>query len=73
MNQQNMQELAERRAQAVAQGVSNAKPPTLPKKPQGAEVWSLEGKRYLDFAGGIGVMNVGHSNPKVVARHQGAG
>ncbi|MCF8040704.1 MAG: 4-aminobutyrate--2-oxoglutarate transaminase [Desulfarculaceae bacterium] len=69
MKQQNMQELAERRAQAVAQGVSNANP-YFAQKAQGAEVWSLEGKRYLDFAGGIGVMNVGHSNPKVVAAIQ---
>jgi len=69
MKQQDMQQLAERRAQAVAQGVSNANS-YFAHKAQGAEVWSLDGKRYLDFAGGIGVMNVGHSNPKVVAAIQ---
>ncbi|MBU1275652.1 MAG: 4-aminobutyrate--2-oxoglutarate transaminase [Proteobacteria bacterium] len=69
MKQQDMQNLAERRAQAVALGASNANP-YFAQKAQGAEVWSLEGKRYLDFAGGIGVMNVGHANPKVVAAIQ---
>ncbi len=33
----------------------------------GAEVWSSAGKRYIDFAGGIGVLNVGHGHPKVLA------
>ncbi|WP_411818104.1 4-aminobutyrate--2-oxoglutarate transaminase [Hyphococcus sp. DH-69] len=33
---------------------------------QGAELWDVEGKRYIDFIGGIGVLNVGHSHPKVV-------
>ncbi|MDH4289290.1 MAG: 4-aminobutyrate--2-oxoglutarate transaminase, partial [Aquincola sp.] len=33
----------------------------------GAELWDAEGQRYIDFAGGIAVMNVGHGHPKVVA------
>ncbi len=33
---------------------------------QGAELWDVDGKRYIDFIGGIGVLNVGHSHPKVV-------
>ena len=33
---------------------------------QGAELWDVEGKRYIDFIGGIGVLNVGHRHPKVV-------
>ena len=32
-----------------------------------AELWDVEGRRYIDFAGGIAVMNTGHGNPKVVA------
>lgn len=32
-----------------------------------AELWDVEGQRYIDFAGGIAVMNTGHGNPKVVA------
>ncbi|PIT25153.1 4-aminobutyrate transaminase [Snodgrassella alvi] len=30
-----------------------------------AEFWTPEGKRYIDFAGGIGVLNTGHLHPKV--------
>ncbi len=33
----------------------------------GAKVWDADGKEYLDFAGGIGALNVGHCHPKVVA------
>lgn len=33
----------------------------------GAKVWDVDGKEYLDFAGGIGALNVGHCHPKVVA------
>jgi 4-aminobutyrate aminotransferase len=32
-----------------------------------AEIWDVEGKRYIDFAGGIGVLNTGHRHPKVMA------
>ncbi|EPM82305.1 4-aminobutyrate aminotransferase, partial [Pseudomonas syringae pv. actinidiae ICMP 18886] len=31
-----------------------------------AEVWDTTGKRYIDFVGGIGVLNLGHCNPQVV-------
>jgi 4-aminobutyrate aminotransferase len=34
---------------------------------EGAELWDSEGQRYIDFAGGIAVMNVGHGHPKVLA------
>jgi 4-aminobutyrate aminotransferase / (S)-3-amino-2-methylpropionate transaminase / 5-aminovalerate transaminase len=34
---------------------------------ENAEIWDVEGKRYIDFAGGIGVMNVGHAHPHVMA------
>jgi len=34
---------------------------------QGAILRDVEGREYIDFAGGIGAMNVGHSHPKVVA------
>ncbi len=32
-----------------------------------SEVWDVEGKRYIDFAGGIAVLNTGHRHPKIVA------
>ncbi|WP_110651142.1 aspartate aminotransferase family protein [Salinicola peritrichatus] len=31
-----------------------------------AEVWDEEGRRYIDFVGGIGVLNLGHGHPAVV-------
>ena len=34
---------------------------------KGAIITDVNGKQYIDFAGGIAVMNVGHSHPKVVA------
>ena len=37
---------------------------------EGAELWDTEGQRYIDFAGGIAVMNVGHGHPKVLAAIQ---
>lgn len=35
-----------------------------------AELWDIEGRRYIDFAGGIAVLNTGHRHPKVVAAVQ---
>ncbi|MFA6180270.1 MAG: 4-aminobutyrate--2-oxoglutarate transaminase, partial [Candidatus Methylopumilus sp.] len=32
-----------------------------------AEVWDVEGRRYIDFAGGIAVLNTGHRHPALVA------
>ena len=51
----------------VAKGLSspNAKPVYIASA-KGALLYDVEGKEYIDFGGGIGVMNVGHSNPKVV-------
>lgn len=34
---------------------------------KGSLLYDVEGREYIDFAGGIAVMNVGHSHPKVVA------
>ncbi|MCP2039746.1 4-aminobutyrate aminotransferase [Neisseria sp. HSC-16F19] len=36
-------------------------------KAKNAELWTTDGKRYIDFAGGIGVLNTGHLHPKVHA------
>ncbi len=37
------------------------------EKALNSEVWDVEGKRYIDFAGGIAVLNTGHRHPKMVA------
>jgi 4-aminobutyrate aminotransferase/(S)-3-amino-2-methylpropionate transaminase len=36
------------------------------ERAEGAEVWDVEGTRYIDFAGGIGVLNTGHRHPKII-------
>jgi 4-aminobutyrate aminotransferase/(S)-3-amino-2-methylpropionate transaminase len=41
--------------------------PIYPASGRGAELTDVDGNTYLDFAGGIGTMNVGHSHPAVVA------
>lgn len=58
--------LLQEREQHVPRGVLTAHPLVL-ERAQGAEVWDVNGRRYIDFVGGIGVMNVGHNHPRVVA------
>lgn len=58
--------LKARRDQACPAGLPS-KSGIYAAKAQGAELWDVEGKRYIDFIGGIGVLNVGHAHPKVVA------
>ena len=41
--------------------------PLVIDQAQGSEVWDVDGRRYIDFMGGIAVMNVGHRHPDVVA------
>jgi 4-aminobutyrate aminotransferase/(S)-3-amino-2-methylpropionate transaminase len=55
-----------RRDAAVARGVASAAP-IYAKYAENAELWDVEGNRYIDFVGGIGVLNTGHRHPKVVA------
>ncbi|HXW75784.1 MAG TPA: 4-aminobutyrate--2-oxoglutarate transaminase [Candidatus Eremiobacteraceae bacterium] len=54
------------RASEVARGVGNTHP-IFTARAKGAHLWDTEGNHYLDFAGGIGVLNVGHAHPKVRA------
>ena len=58
--------LQERRSRAVAKGNASATSKYMVKG-KGAILTDVEGNKYIDFAGGIAVMNVGHSHPKVVA------
>ncbi len=53
------------REKHVPQGVVTAHPVFI-ERAAGSHVWDVEGRRYIDFVGGIGVMNVGHNHPKVV-------
>ncbi|MFH2127482.1 MAG: 4-aminobutyrate--2-oxoglutarate transaminase [Pseudomonadota bacterium] len=58
-------ELLALREQNVPKGPFNIHP-IFAKSAQGAMLTDVEGKQYLDFTGGIGVMNVGHGSPKIV-------
>jgi 4-aminobutyrate aminotransferase/(S)-3-amino-2-methylpropionate transaminase len=59
----------ERRAKAVARGMGMAAP-IMAARAENSEMWDIEGKRYIDFAGGIAVLNVGHRHPAVMKRVQ---
>ena len=61
--------LLRQRDQFVPRGLVTAHPLVIDRA-QGAEVWDVDGKRYLDFVGGIGVLNIGHNHPNVVAAVQ---
>ncbi|MCZ4365362.1 4-aminobutyrate--2-oxoglutarate transaminase [Sulfitobacter dubius] len=58
-------DLIARRDAAVPRGVASAAP-IYAKYAENAELWDVEGNRYIDFVGGIGVLNTGHRHPKVV-------
>ncbi len=62
----NSAELQQRREAAVPRGVSNATA-IYAKRAKNAEIWSEDGKRYIDFGAGIAVVNTGHQHPRIVA------
>src|SRR5438309_1849551 len=57
-------ELLARRQQFVARGVGSTMN-VFAAKADGAIIEDVDGNRYIDFAGGIGVMNIGHTRPEV--------
>ncbi|HSM43031.1 MAG TPA: 4-aminobutyrate--2-oxoglutarate transaminase [Afifellaceae bacterium] len=59
-------DLLARREAAVARGVASAAP-IFADRAENAELWDVEGRRYIDFAGGIAVLNTGHRHPTVIA------
>ncbi len=54
----------EARERYVARGIST--PPLVVERAEGARVWDVDGREYIDFAGGLGCANLGHSLPSVV-------
>ena len=58
--------LLQRRTSAVPRGVGTAMP-IFAARALNAELWDVEGRRYIDFAAGIAVLNVGHCHPRVLA------
>jgi len=58
-------ELKALRERYIPRGITTAHPLVV-NHAQGSEVWDIDGRRYIDFVGGIGVMNVGHNHPRVM-------
>jgi 4-aminobutyrate aminotransferase/(S)-3-amino-2-methylpropionate transaminase len=58
-------ELHQRRIAAVPRGVANSLA-IYADHASNAELWDVEGRRYIDFASGIAVLNTGHRHPAVV-------
>ena len=57
--------LLQRRADAVPRGVGTALP-VFAARARNAEMWDVEGRRFIDFAASIAVLNVGHCHPRVI-------
>lgn len=66
MNHSLNEQLMTRKAAATPRGVG-VMGTFFAERAVGAELWDVEGRRFIDFAGGIAVMNVGHGHPRVVA------
>ena len=58
-------QIAARRAAAISRGVG-VTTQVYAHKAENAEIWDVEGRRYIDFAAGIAVVNTGHRHPKVI-------
>ncbi|NLR75917.1 4-aminobutyrate--2-oxoglutarate transaminase [Leeia aquatica] len=63
------QSLLKRKDAATPRGVG-VMAPFFAERALNSELWDVEGRRYIDFAGGIAVLNTGHCHPKVVAAVQ---
>ena len=64
-HQSRTEALLESRVKNVPLGVANIHPIMIAQA-QGASLWDVDGNSYIDFTGGIGVLNVGHNHPRVV-------
>ena len=64
-------EILDRKARVIAEPLSIYLPIVI-EEAQGATITDVDGNTFIDFTGGVGCLNVGHSNPRVVeaAREQ---
>lgn len=62
----NNAELMARRAAALPRGVGQGHP-VFAARAENAEIWDVEGKRWIDFCAGIAVVNTGHCHPRILA------
>ena len=58
--------IAARRSEAISRGVG-VTTQIYAARARNSEIWDAEGRRYIDFASGIAVLNTGHCHPKVIA------
>ncbi|UIJ45680.1 4-aminobutyrate--2-oxoglutarate transaminase [Sphingomonas cannabina] len=58
--------LHRRRLEAIPRGIANVTA-IAADRAENAELWDVEGRRYIDFAAGIAVLNTGHRHPRVMA------
>ncbi|MEZ2743664.1 4-aminobutyrate--2-oxoglutarate transaminase [Halopseudomonas bauzanensis] len=62
---ENNESLMQRREQAVPRGVGQIHPVFIDHA-ENATIVDVEGRQYIDFAGGIAVLNTGHRHPRVI-------
>ena len=58
-------DVQERKTTVIARGVGMMTE-VYAERAENAEIWDIEGNRYIDFAAGIAVVNTGHRHPKVM-------
>jgi 4-aminobutyrate aminotransferase / (S)-3-amino-2-methylpropionate transaminase / 5-aminovalerate transaminase len=58
-------EILERKARVIAEPLSIYLPIVI-EEAHGATITDVDGNTFVDFTGGVGCLNVGHSNPRVV-------
>lgn len=58
-------DVADRRSAAISRGVG-VTTHVYAERAENAEIWDVEGKRFIDFAAGIAVVNTGHRHPRVI-------
>lgn len=58
--------ISERKNAAISRGVGMTTQ-IYADRAENSEIWDVEGRRYIDFASGIAVVNTGHRHPKVIA------
>lgn len=68
-NSQTNAALFARREAAIPRGVGHTHQIFIARA-ENAEFWDVEGRRYIDFAGGIAVLNTGHCQPDIMAAVQ---
>src|SRR5689334_11583656 len=62
-------EILERKARVIADPLSIVAPVVIAEG-RGATITDVDGNTFLDFTGGVGCLNVGHSHPRVVEAAQ---